>query len=78
MNIWNSKHALTKGLIFEEAELVGYSMVRLASGYYLHGEGKEWHRTRARAVARAETMRARKIESLKKQIKRLEEIKFDF
>lgn len=78
MNIWNSKRALTKGLILEETELVGGSMIRLVSGEYLHGEGEEWHRTRSEAVARAEAMRARKIASLKKQIKRLEEIKFDF
>lgn len=77
MKIFNSKYALTKGLIEQEAELVGDSMVRIISGDYLHGDGKEWHRTREEAVARAEVMRARKIDSLKKHIKRMEAMKFD-
>lgn len=47
MKIWNSKYALTEGLIEQEGEEVGDSMVKVGSLQYLHGEGKEWHRPRA-------------------------------
>lgn len=43
---------------------------------YYHGEGKEWHRTRESAVAKAEEMRCKKIDSLKKQIEKLEKKRF--
>lgn len=41
-----------------------------------HGEGKEWHRTLAEAQVRADTMRVKKIISLRKQIKKLQELSF--
>lgn len=40
-----------------------------------HGEGEEWHRTPESALHRAEEMCHKKIESLKKQIKKLEALK---
>lgn len=76
MKIWNSKYALTEGLIEQEGEEVGDSMVRVGS-IYLHGEGKEWHRTREAAAARAEVMRKAKITSLRKTLARLEALRFD-
>ena len=42
-----------------------------------HGEGKEWHRTKEAALVRAEKMRQKKIASLKKQIEKLERMKFE-
>jgi hypothetical protein len=35
---------------------------------YLHGEGREWHRTRQQAVERAEALRVKKIKALRNQI----------
>lgn len=43
---------------------------------YYHGEGREWHRTKEGALAKAEKMRAAKITSLLKQIERLEKMTF--
>lgn len=77
MKIWNSKYALTEGLIEQEGEEVGDSMVKIGSLQYLHGEGKEWHRTRESAAARAEVMRKAKIASVRKQLARLEALRFD-
>lgn len=77
MKIWNSKYALTEGLIEQEGEEVGDSMVKVGSLQYLHGEGKEWHRTRESAAARAEVMRKAKIASVRKQLARLEALRFD-
>lgn len=77
MKIWNSKYALTEGLIEQEGEEVSDSMVKIGSLQYLHGEGKEWHRTRESAAARAEVMRKAKIASVRKQLARLESLRFD-
>ena len=43
---------------------------------YYRGQGKQWHLTREAAITRAEEMRVHKIESLKKQITKLENLKF--
>lgn len=77
MKIWNSKYALAEGLIEQEGEEVGNSMVMVGMLQYLHGEGKERHRTRKDAAARAEVMRKAKIASVRKQLARLEALRFD-
>ncbi|MGL4576996.1 MAG: hypothetical protein ACRCV9_19565 [Burkholderiaceae bacterium] len=77
MMIWNSKYALTEGLIEQEGEKVSDGMVRVGPLRYLHGEGKQWHRTRESAAARAEVMRKAKIASLRKHLSRMEALRFD-
>ena len=42
-------------------------------GYY---HGNDWHKKKEDAVLRAEVMRIKKIESLKKQIEKLNKMKF--
>jgi hypothetical protein len=80
MKVWMSKYALTAGLSEHEAqECNDGSMVQIGCGFgtqYLHGEGREWHRTREEAAARAEAMRTKKIASLRQQIARLEAMRF--
>jgi hypothetical protein len=39
-------------------------------------QGKDWHTTKEAAVARANEMRAKKIDSLRKQIMKLEGMTF--
>lgn len=71
--VWITKYALTSGIIEKEAEIKGgIAIVSTLETYY----GKEWHRTEEDAKKRAEEMRLKKIESLKKQIERLEKIQF--
>ena len=76
MKIWNTKYALTRGIVEQEAIQVSMTTVKNGVASYLHGEGKEWHRTNKSAVARAEDMRNKKIDSLKKQLATLESLRF--
>jgi hypothetical protein len=83
IHVWITKYALTEGILECDAEhclSVSASMVKAPSlGIHacFHGEGKDWHRTREGAVARAEQMRLAKIANLKKAIKRLESMRFE-
>jgi hypothetical protein len=83
MKAYITKYALTVGIMDAEAEQssVAPSMVTWTyrNGWNkgaAHGEGKDWHRTKEAAVARAEQMRLAKIVSLKKSIKKLESLNF--
>jgi len=82
MKVYITKYALTQGIYETEAEECGAEfkgMIRTGKEYssYYHGEGKDWHRTREGAIKRAEEMRERKIQSLRKQIQKLENLKFE-
>ena len=81
MKVWITKYALTDGIIEIDAEVcistgATGNMINCDRGYF-HGEGKEWHKTKESAIEKAEEMRQKKIESLKKQIKKLEEMRFE-
>lgn len=80
MNVWITKYALTKGIFQLEANpCIGFSgMIEAAHAQYptIYHE-PDWRSTREEAVARAGEMRRKKIESLKKQISRLENLKFE-
>lgn len=79
MDVWITKYALTQGIFEQKAELCEEGMIEVKAEHttYYHGEGKDWHRTKESAVKRAEEMRQKKIASLKKQIERLEEMRFE-
>lgn len=79
MKILETKYALTNGIIERDVEDCGGGMVKVLGTiqYYLHGEGRDCHRTREGAVARAEKMRKDKIARLRKQIERLEKLRFE-
>lgn len=76
ITIWNTKYALTEGIIKQEAKVCSDSMVDVGHGAYLHGEGKQWHRSRDSAVIRAEVMRESKIASLEKSLARIKALNF--
>lgn len=73
MKVWITKYALTSGIKEMEVEQSENfpDMVYDRNDTY-HGEGRDWHRTRESAIAKAEQMRLKKIESLKKQIAKYE------
>lgn len=77
--IWVTKYALTSGIFEAEAEIED-QYGRMASipsrRYFTAFHGNDWHRTLTEANKRAEEMRLKKISSLKKQLKKLEELKF--
>lgn len=85
IHVWITKYALTDGIKETDAKhcvssCPSGSMIDCpALGIFatFHGEGKEWHRTRESAVKRAEEMRTKKIEGLRKSIKKLEALKFE-
>jgi hypothetical protein len=83
MKVWITKYALTSGIIVADGELCeGSRMIRVqrhennySYAHYVHGEGKNWHRSEAEALKRAEVMRHEKIAALKKQLTHLESLK---
>ena len=80
MKAYILNHCLSSGMIFEvEAERYSDDTIcigKSVSTQYFHCEGRGWCSTPEAALAKAEEMRARKIVSLKKQIKKLEAVRF--
>lgn len=81
MKVWITKYALTKGIFLVEAErcpdinndMVSQTVPKPEYGAICyHGEGRDWHTTFDSAVKRAETMREKKIKSLRKSISQLQ------
>ena len=80
MKVWITKYALSRGIFEMDAERQsedGKSVYGKAWEQCYHGQGVEWHKTKAAAIARAKEMRKKKIASLKKQIEKLENMKFE-
>lgn len=79
MKIWVTTYALTEGIKEYDARPVDIStgVMGYAQNRYVHGEGKNWHRTYEAARDRAEWMRVAKIESLLKQVDKLQALKFE-
>jgi hypothetical protein len=77
MKIWSTKWVLTDGVVELEGEVcadVSANMVEVKhpqSGrtFFLHGEGKEWHRTEESAIQRALTVAERKLVAIERQAK---------
>jgi hypothetical protein len=79
LTVFVTKYALTDG-IQEKQVTLNESFPNMVTGSgmfeHYHGEGKNWHRTRVGAIKRAEDMRVKKIESLQKSIKKMEQMRF--
>lgn len=81
MKVWITKYALTDGIICVEGkEMFGGIWTKdenvcLGGNHFF--ERTEYHETKESAIEKAEEMRQKKIESLKKQIKKLEEMRFE-
>lgn len=78
---WITKYALTGGIQLVDAEVcsdVNDNMISYGGGGFssAYAHGKEWHRTPAAALARAEEMRKAKVESMEKSIERMKALKF--
>ena len=76
MKVYITKYALTRGILETDGATVEGipSMAETNFGYF-HGD--DWHETKEEAIKRAEEMRTKKIASLRKQIEKLEALKFD-
>jgi hypothetical protein len=82
MKAWITKYALTSGIQEVDGEVdtsISATMFSWtpASGWMKHAHGKDWHKTREAAIARAEEMRLTKIAGLKRSIAELEKLKFE-
>lgn len=79
MRVWISKYALTKGLYETEGVIstTSSSMIKEVDvDYPDFFHGNEWHENKKEAIARAEEMRTKKIASLNKKLKKLEDMTF--
>lgn len=81
MKAFITKYALSSGITEQEVEYVGGATQMVSwkiDGWSntAHHEGKDWTRTKDEAITRANFMRLKKIQSIKKQIKNLEALKF--
>jgi hypothetical protein len=79
VKVWISKCALSDGIQESIARQVDTDTgwVRTEGYYNMHKLGRDCHETREAAVKAANQMRIKKIASLKKQIAKLEAMKFE-
>lgn len=78
MQVWITKYALTQGIFAAECE-ISDDMAICRSGdfpQFFHREGRDWHRDRDSASARARAMVADKLASLEKQKRKLQKLVF--
>lgn len=75
--VWLSKYALSAGITKEISESSDEKWIRLKGrNWFLFVAAEEVHATKEAAVAAAEAMRKKKLASLRKQIAKLEAMKF--
>ena len=81
MKVWITKYALTKGVIEADGELTSSDSVSilnrdlsLSTHWFYKGD---WFSDKESAIQKAEEMRQKKIASLKKQIEKLDRMRFD-
>lgn len=78
MKVWITKYALTKGILEKEVEGCGDGMVKESENHFpTYYHGTDWRKDKQSAIAKAEEMRKKKIQSLKKKIEQLEKMKFE-
>ena len=82
MKVWITKYALTHKIEEKEAERcsdINNDMIEILNSRYeyYHDEGKDWHTDKESAIKKAEEMKQKKIKSLKRQIEKLENMKFE-
>lgn len=79
MKVWITKYALTKGIMEFDLDKDAIStrspdMIEYAPYHY--ARGNDWHREYNSAVMRAREMQTNKIASLKKQLERIQRLRF--
>ena len=81
MKVWITKYALTKGIIEADGKLtssdsvsVSLDTLSLPTHWFYKGD---WYSDKQSAIQKAEEMRRKKIDSLKKQIEKLERMRFE-
>ena len=79
MKVWITKYALTDGIIETEIETQDpvWTVFKNNTMLYTKNFGKDFHTSKEEAKLKAEEMRQKKIASLKKQIDKLERMRFE-
>lgn len=77
MKVYITQYALTKGIQEKEVKVSEYHPDVVSAGIFETYHKPYWYIDRQEAIEHAEVMRKKKIDSLKKQIKRLEDLKFE-
>ena len=88
MKVWITKYCLTMGIQEMEANVCSANgdMIEKVKDNeskefqpteFYHGKGRDWHDNKNSAIKRANEIKSKKIESIKKQLKRIENLKFD-
>lgn len=79
MKVWITKYALTQGIIETEIDKQNSAMTYFTNGMYFdtNAIGTYWHDTKESAVKTAGEMRQKKMDSLKRQIEKLEKMRFE-
>lgn len=80
MKVWITKYALTDGIIEGYASMCAFDRATVDLKnikYEIDFYGSDWHYDKESAIRQAEEMRQKKITSLKNQIKKLEEMRFE-
>lgn len=79
MKTYITKYALTEGIFEKEVrQSRDYPTMVSVEGRSLECyHGNDWHLTMEAALERAEEMRIKKIESLKKSLQKMESLKFN-
>ncbi len=78
MKIYITKYALTNGIEEIEAETTQFpNMIKTVGKYPQIFHKPFWYESKEEAIEHAEILRKRKIESLKKSIKKFEKIDFN-
>ncbi len=76
--VYVTKYALTKGIqkcTVKTTSIDGMlEDVKNPYRYYSGGEGKDWHMTLDKAIAKAIKMKNKKVKTLEKQIEKLKEM----
>ena len=79
MKVWITKYALTDGIIETEGKNISSESFRITEGNFKDSwfSSKDCFTDKKSAIKRAEEMRQKRIKSLKKQIEKLEEMRFE-
>lgn len=78
---WITKYALTQGILKRRVELCDHispTMVSVISDeWQQHFHGKDWHQTRAGAIARAKVMKEAKLDSMHNKMATIAGLNFE-
>lgn len=76
IKVYITKYALTQGIQEEEADTIHHTDTMVSVGGWTYYHGNDWHLELDAAKQRAEQMRINKIESVRKSLKKLENMTF--